>query len=301
MPITKAAIEEAKAVLQGPLEKVANEQLEKRGGLGALRIAIRDLTGLSKNALESLSVKLPELVKAVLEGPIYRKLVSSEEQLGIVLFGKAGVDAADFLRDIQIYRQQLARLSEFVKSTAFDRLIKNQSQFHNFEKLAAVLFDRQSGLIDRYASLRVESDAYNQLVKRLFPGDFPDLRIDDHHIIEARAYAKFQKTWQLIGWKSSDDMAAIPLMTEFHIRSPKTLLPDIKGGLALKDDFTSLTNILQASVDLNKIKTTDQLLNAYEDVYRKTKIWDSVKPVLKAVRLEISKQETLAKGFKSLK
>lgn len=309
MPITEEAIQEAKTLLKTPMEKIAEQEIEKRGGLAAMRSAVRDLNGLSKNSLESLADKLPGIVRAVLDGPVYRRLVSTDAQLSVVLFGSAEQSAVDFLNNIQMYRQQLQRLTAFVESDAFTQLIQDQNQFHQFQKLAAVLYDRQSGLIDRYANLRVESDAYNQLVQRLFPGDYPtNLRIDDHHLIEDRTYTKFQKIWQLIGWKSADDMAAIPLMYEFHIRSPKTLLPGIKTGLDDGTNLKSLTGLLKDAIKLDKINNTDQLLNAYEDFYRSyatkngnTDIWVKARTVIKAVRLEISKQETLAKGFKSLK
>lgn len=293
MPITKTTLEEAKSLLQTPLETFAKRELEKRGGLGALQVAIRDLKGLPKNLLESLSSKLPAIVQDILDGPIYRRLVSARAQLSVVLFETTGTAATDFLNNIRIYRQQLGRLTEFVKSPAFDRLIKNQNQFHNFENLAAVLFDRQAGLIDRYSNLQIETQAYNGLARRLFPEEFSDLLIEDHHILEQRVFPTFQKTLQLLGWKSTDDIASIPLMKEFHTRSPKSLLPDIKSDLAEKTDFTTLSSVLQNGVKLNKIKTTDELLNAYEDVYRSTAIRDQVLPVLKEIRTQISIQQTL--------
>jgi len=293
MPISEAAIKEAKALLRTPMEKIAARELEARGGLVALRSAIADLKGLPKNAIESISARLPAIVQAVLDGPVYRRLANADAQLVVVLFETTNVAAKDFLRDIQIYRQQLGRLTEFVKSAGFDKLIKNQNQFHNFEKLAAVLFDRQSGLIDRYSNLKIESEAYNALVRRLFPDNFSDLLIEDHHILEQRVYPKFQKILQQLGWKSTDDIASIPLMKEFHTRSPKSLLPEIKGDLAELGDFTSLSNVLIRGVDLNKIKTIDELLNAYEDVYRKTAIREWVLPVLKEIRRQISIRQTL--------
>jgi hypothetical protein len=168
-------------------------------------------------------------------------------------------------------------------------MIASPSEFSKFEKLAAVLFERQAQHIDRYAALRIEIDAYNQLVQRLYPHDYPTgLRVDAHHIIEERTYTKFARIWQSIGWRTSDDMAAIGLMYEFHIRSPKTL-PGLRRW-AVKEDVKSLTNELKAAIPesrINKLNTVYELLNEYEEFYRGTPIWKDVKPVLRGVRGEI--------------
>jgi hypothetical protein len=203
----------------------------------------------------------------------------------------------DLLLDEEVYRQQLRQLTAFITGPEFDQLVKSPREFQQFERLAAVLFERQTNHVDRYAALKAESKAYDQLVKRLFPDDYASLRIDDHHIFEARTYDKFKKTWQLLGWKSADDMPAIALMYELHIRAPKQLLPDINVWVFDEENVKSLTALLLKNINLDKITTTDALLDAYEDFYRRTKIWNYVRPTLKAVRLEIRRQETLAKGF----
>jgi hypothetical protein len=88
MPIEPAAVKEVERLLQTPLEKIAARELEKRGGLAALRSAIRDLQGLSKNAVESLSRKLPAIIKAIIDGPVYRRIEKGEAPLAVLLFGR---------------------------------------------------------------------------------------------------------------------------------------------------------------------------------------------------------------------
>ena len=301
MSVERTVIKEAEHLIERPLEEIAERELEKRGGVAALRSAMKDLLGLSKNAIQTLQEKLPAVLEAIIDGPLVRRIETAEARTAAALFGATDQRAADILLSEEVYRGQLRRLTAFVTGGEFEQLIKSPREFQKFEKVAAALFERQARRIDRYAALRVESDAYNQIVKRLYPKDYGSLLIDDHHIIEERTFEKFKKTWQLLGWTSEKEMPSIALMYEFHRRTPRTLLPDVKVWKFPDEDVKSLTGLLKGKINLDKIATTDKLLDAYEDFYRGTGIWSDVEPALKDVRREIARRETAAKLVKAAK
>jgi len=145
----------------------------------------------------------------------------------------------------------------------------------------------------------VETTTVNALLRRLYPEDYSSLRIDAHHVIEDRTFDKFRSDWKLLGWESSDDMAALPILYEFHIRTPKNL-PGIRE-LARQKDVTSLTHELLQTINLNKIKNVDDLISAYRNYYFKTPYRSYAEPLLKAIQKRIDKQRTLSKGFRQLR
>ena len=139
----------------------------------------------------------------------------------------------------------------------------------------------------------------NAIVKALYPKDYPSLRTDAHHVIEDRAYEKFKDAWKLIGWDSPNDMAAIGVLYEFHIRSPKRL-PGI-AELGKQEDMLSLTQELLHAIDLSKIDTPEQLIAEYRKYYYTTELWKKTAPVLDRVERQLSLAKSRQKLFQELK
>jgi hypothetical protein len=200
-------------------------------------------------------------------------------------------------------RTQYFRLTEellaIMRRADFDKVLRQPGAVRLFEEHAQGLLGKLAGTIDDYTSLGTETSAFNAIVQRLFPKDFPSLRLDAHHIIEARTFEKFRSEWKLLGWNSAEEMPSIALFYEYHIRSPKRL----KGleGIAKNVDATSLTQELFKNIDLDKINTADELISAYEAFYSRQAIWKDVRPALAEVRRELTARRTAAKLVRSLK
>jgi hypothetical protein len=186
-----------------------------------------------------------------------------------------------------------AELERLAKSPVFDTLLRDPQQFRGVERAAAALSTSFSGSVERYADQAVVTGAYNQIVQRLYPNDYVFLRVDAHHVIEERTYDKFRAGWQMLGWESAEDMPALPLMYEYHIRTPKHL-PGIED-LAKKNDWTSLSADLRTHINLDAIDSPEALLRAYAAYYFRQKIWKDVEPVLRAVERQISVAKSAAR------
>jgi hypothetical protein len=178
-------------------------------------------------------------------------------------------------------------------------MIQDPAVFRLFEEHAQLLSDRLAGTIDSYARLDTETGAFNAIVQRLYPNDYPSLQLNAHHIIEERTYDKFSNDWKLLGWNLADDLPCIPLLYEFHIRSPKRL-PGIEK-FSKANDIKSLSKQLQSSIKLDKIRTSDELLAEYAVFYGRTAIWKDVRPLLTKIDNELARRRAAARLVREMK
>ncbi len=196
------------------------------------------------------------------------------------------------------YRKTLNEFTDLIDTPNFQKLLAHVPSRRMLEDYGHALFSHIAGTSDSYDDLLAETKTFNALIKRLYPDDFPSLRIDAHHIIEGRAYENFAETWKLLGWESANDMPAIPLLYEFHIRSPKRLTG--MQELVKKGDITSLSRQLLTTIKLEKINSPEELIKSYIAYYSKTAIWKDVRPVLQSVEQEITRRKTAARLVREL-
>lgn len=153
--------------------------------------------------------------------------------------------------------------------------------------------------VDSYRHLKNDTQAWNKTMRELYPGyGNPDLRLDSHHVFEARVYDKFKDAFAAKGIASADDMPTIAVPYEAHIRSPEGLgaafedhiARNIEEGEELIETTTdqavkSLTEELKAAVKLDSLNSVEDAIKAYEDYYRSHSMWwDKVKPVFADLR-----------------
>jgi hypothetical protein len=159
-------------------------------------------------------------------------------------------------------------------------------------------------------------------MKLLYPENFLDeFRLDAQHIVEQRAFDKFKDMWLKLGWKSKEDLPAIPLHYRFHIRTPKDpeafsalLSGEAKAGftkiaeIAEKKDIVSLTDSLERAIpakQLEGLKTPEEYIAKLIEFYTPSKIGKEkreigvigkdIVPVLKEIEKEIQRVRDLEK------
>lgn len=136
------------------------------------------------------------------------------------------------------------------------------------DKLIQPLWLANAGKIRPYRELREVRSFINSVLAATHPNAFRrGARLDAHHILEQYTYEQFETDFNLLGWKSPDEMPAILYETEYHIRSPRRLL-GIEGGLDAPLRPPSLTKELQALV-MTKHKTLEDAIAAYRAYYMK--------------------------------
>jgi hypothetical protein len=96
-------------------------------------------------------------------------------------------------------------------------------------KEAAGIYQELRGVILPYRRLRSRTLGFNERVRTLYGYskydiDYVKLRLDAHHIVEDEWFAPFASEFRAkLGWQTAEDMDAIALHTEWHIRSGKGL------------------------------------------------------------------------------
>lgn len=159
--------------------------------------------------------------------------------------------------------------------------------------------------VDSYRRLKKETRAWNKGMRELYPGHRnPDLRLDAHHVFEARAFEKFKQDFADKGIKSAQDLPTIAIPYEGHLRSVEGMAPvfadaiarnvdeaNAAGGQAKRivtvtdESVRSLTEELKQAIDLRKYDSVEDVIKAYEDYYgRDAGWWDKVKPVFEDLR-----------------
>lgn len=188
------------------------------------------------------------------------------------------------------YLRSSDELRSLLAGTAADGLIRTPRAREVLEQHARVLFGQLADVSDRYDTLSVETGLFNGIVRRLYPDDYPSLRLDAHHLVEERTFERFSDEWRLLGWSSPADMPALPVFYEHHIRSPKRL-PGI-GQLGRELDAKSLTQELLKAIRPDREKDAFSLLDAYRGFYSRGGLRRAV-PVLDAIDRELSRRYTL--------
>lgn len=284
----------AEKLMEGKLAKAVTEQLARHLDPAVMRLAVRELrTGklLTKAAnsalarIDALLLRLPKLLPAL----------EFRTKSFAHLFGKEMERvAADAARGE--YLRGLDELRDIAKTEAFAELMKTPAGRTRVEEQAKMLMRNLSlDTIDRYGDLKRETYALNALTKRLYPDDFGSLRVDAQHVVEQRAFEKFKADWKLLGWNSVEDMPAMPVMWEWHIRSPGKLpgFETAEGMYKLPksqipiEEVKSLTKELFDAADIQKIKTAEELLNAYRAFYERPNKYSRyakpMRPFVKAI------------------
>ena len=149
-----------------------------------------------------------------------------------------------------------------------------------FEQEAMRLFAELAVKIAPYRDLKRKTRRFNELIRIVYGLAVSDPkyvanRLDAHHIIEDTWHKYFKSEMaRVFGWQTSDDMAAIALSTEWHIRSGDNL--SSKLGLRGAEGHVSLSKMLQDHLFLwqpvlprgRSFKSLANLVNAYEEFYR---------------------------------
>jgi len=140
-------------------------------------------------------------------------------------------------------------------------------------RLKEIYFEAADKILP-YGKLRKLTDEYNQVLKILYSKEVSSLdRLHAHHIIEKRHFEKFQNFFKKIGWSSEDMMPALAVFEEYHTRAAYKLL-----GRSKDEGPTSLTWELIKEIPIEEVNSIVDLLRRYEGYYKKSGIWDKVKP-----------------------
>lgn len=138
-------------------------------------------------------------------------------------------------------------------------------------------YQRVAGRVAPFKTMSKETGAFNRGVRDVYGYSVADveyvaLRLDAHHIIEERYFARFQNEFrQKLKWNTGDDMDTIALHTEWHIRSGKNMSKNL--GRVGADKEVSLTKALDDAIKLRDqqaggFTNLRQLVDAYEEVYK---------------------------------
>lgn len=188
------------------------------------------------------------------------------------------------------YLQQVEELHRHIERLS-DREVRELHLV--LERHAQLLYTQVSGTLDDYASLGAETATFNLLLRRLYPRDIKTEEVlDAHHIIEQRFFEKFTSTWHLLGWESPRDMPCIALAKAYHRRSPKRLrsIEDLAREVRGGQGVSSLSQELQQAIRADRMKTPEQLIEAYKRFYAREAHAKDLLDFLDQVLREISRR-----------
>ena len=264
------------------LGAVLERELRRHTDPSSIRRRLRDLrsghvvTGVADLPLTRLETLVAELPRVTVQNALRRR-----GRFGHLFEPPTAADA---------YLRSSDELRKLLDGPAAEELFRTVRGREVLEQHARVLFGELSDVTDRYDMLSVETGVFNGIVRRLYPDDYPSLRLDAHHVVEERAFERFSDDWKLLGWSSPTDMAALPVFYEHHIRSPKRL-PGL-GQLGRELDAKSLTQELLKAIHPDKAKTPFALLDAYRGFYSRGGLRRAV-PVLDAIDRELARRYSL--------
>ena len=195
------------------------------------------------------------------------------------------------------YLRELDELRAFANGREFEHLLATPATRARIDADARGMMQGLGGIVDRYGDLKRESYACNSLTRRLYPRaaveagilqearrlglpmpspkEMDNLakanRLDAQHVIEKRTFKVFEKEWNLLGWRSIEDMPAMAIMHEWHIPSPKNLpgMRDMKlidDAMPIEDVF-SLTKEMERDLPLENFNTAEDYLKALKKFY----------------------------------
>jgi hypothetical protein len=276
---------DAKRVVDSELARLLERELARRTDPQRLRRTLAAQLKSGKMLAAAASVPVRRLEALLTDLPRLAAQQAARRRTGFAhLFGRSSASRP--------YLASTEELSSLLKSGAAQDLLKSAQGRTLLDQHGRVLVDQLAGISDRYADLKLETGLFNDLMRLLYPNDYPSLRLDAHHVIEDRAFAHFAKDWGLLGWKSADDMATIPLFYELHIRSPKRIPGVTELGQRL--DARSLTGELLSQIDVTAAPNVFALLNTYRGYYARGGITRAL-PVIDAIEKELSSALTRAK------
>jgi len=156
-----------------------------------------------------------------------------------------------------------------------------------FLKRAEGLYSLLSTETKSFKELKKLTSLWNEYVRKLFPGDYESLALDAHHIIESRFFEIYADVFKKLGIASEAEMPCMAVHYSSHRLSPRNMIiydkpttwksiiefffPHIKDlGRPVSVEGMSLTKELMAEIPSSSNLTFEELLNAYQNFYRKT-------------------------------
>lgn len=300
--------------MAGLKRPLVNRRGEPLYGLDPLRVADSKLAGVLERELRKRTDpdRLRRSLGDLKKGRVFRPQANTAaNRLGALLAEMPRATVAkgvarrrrydhlfDAPEDTRSYLRSTEELRALLKSGEGRQLLRSAAGRQMLEQHAQALVQQIADVTDRYLVLEVETGLFNELVGMLYPKDYPSLRLDAHHVIEQRAFELFRKDWASLGWTKPQDMVAIPVFYEFHIRSPKRLPVLRKLGEEL--DARSLSKELFKQVDPKRAGDVFALLKAYKAYYAKGGLTRAI-PVLEAIENELSRRRSAARIVKEVK
>jgi hypothetical protein len=296
------------------------EFLSTRADETLIKLAIRDIRA-GKVLRPALKATIERLEALLADLPRLSGMLTSRRKGFGHVFG-AGLEAARKDPQRAAYLRMCDELRELARTPEFRQLLKLKGPRGKIDKHARDSMQNLSGVVERYGDLYRETYTLNALTRRLYPGrttigftksgvpikgpkEYLSLRLDAQHIVEQRAFAKKEwgKDWALLGWKSTNDMPAIPVMHEWHIRSPKNLMgmDDVYLDAAEKpiQDVFSLTDEMEKALKLDKFAKPEDYLRAlstFYDVAAKNRRGVDVQPLRDLVKFADEVREQLRRA-----
>lgn len=272
------------SILRGKrVERLIRKRLEKSLDLEAMERRMQALKrpGLALPAANASLKRLPHLFDELADFLRVDHLARRQSHY-VHLFPNKGQARPGRV----LSKRLLNELNDLAGSPEFRSFLSDSGNFRKVERAAGDLLQSIANTVDRYSEMTVETRLFNKLITQLYPNEYDTLLVDAHHFIEKRAFAPFKDTWLRLGWQSTNDMPAIPLMARYHRRTPKNL-PGV-AGLAIEKDIISLTDELERTINLSKIDSPIILIRNYRDFYRRrTQIGDAVDPALAMIEIAV--------------
>jgi len=154
---------------------------------------------------------------------------------------------------------------------------------------AVVLYEELATDIQAYSKLRVKTGAFNSEVRELVGCSLTDVeyvkvRLDANHIVKGEMYdahaADFER---FFGWTKADDMDAMAMHTEWHIRSGEKL--KTKLNLLGAENEKSFSHALDTHIDTwqkthGPFQSLEQVFVAHEEFYKaySPRLYEKLKP-----------------------
>jgi hypothetical protein len=212
-----------------------------------------------------------------------------------------------FSRNLTIAKLRVLR--KHLGPEHFKKFISNHKAL---ERYISASIKRYTGKVEAYKVLKEEGREFNRrtlaylysnhMIGDALPDEFEILTgkyevlpniFEANHIIEKRIYknykAKWEKEFDLLGWKSEEDMTAVLLTADEHTGSIRAMLRKqmVPEGMPIPEDVQkllnaldttlpkSITRILIDEVQVSEKTTFSELLKKYADVYSREapKVW----------------------------
>ena len=247
MPLLgKALTEGATALATSPgFQKKLVKHL-KKSGVPDTVLRQAEIESAARAARLKALASTPEIRKKLADADALARITDPKQPLG-------GLDMDEYIKRARIL---------------YDDLVKLAGPGELGDKLIQPLWLACAGRVRPYRELKEASSFINAVLAATHPNAFrAGARLDAHHIIEQHTFELFKSDFELLGWKSPDEMPAILLETEYHIRSPRRLL-GIQDGPDAPVRPNSLTRDLLSLIVKKHTKLEDALA-AYRAYYMK--------------------------------